>query len=167
MDSLLKGIFGGQGGDDDAYHGQAQDFVSRYEQGPPWTNFSGQEAAQRYRQVATQLPPEQFQMAAEQAFARMDPQQRTEFARMLQQRSGQGGFGGGDFQYDDPRQLAQITSRFQRQEPDGLAALFGGGGGGGQDRSGGGLGDMLDNPTAKAALGGIAAMAFKQLMDKR
>jgi hypothetical protein len=161
MDTILRGIFGGQEGDDRPYT-QAQDFVGRYEEGPPWTNFSGQEALERYRQVAPQLPPEQFERAAEQAFGRMDPQQRLQFAQMLQQRAG--GFGAGtDFQLDDPRQLARLTTQFQRQEPEGLAALFGGGG---RERSGG-LGDLIDNPIAKAALGGIAAMAFKQMIGKR
>ncbi len=68
-------------------------------------------------------------------------------------------FGGQD---DDPRQLARMTSQYRQQDPGGLASLFGGGGGGG-----GGMGDMLSNPLAKAALGGVAAIAMKRMMGGR
>ncbi len=47
-----------------------------------------------------------------------------------------------------------------------LGGMMGGGGGGGQRGGGGGMGDMLDNPIAKAALGGIAAIAFKNMMNR-
>ena len=178
MDSMLKGIFGGQDNDnDDRYQSQAQDFVGRYEQGAPWTNFSGDEAYERYQQVAQHAPPEVYQQSAEQAFSRMDPSQRAEIAQMLQQQRGQGGG-----YNDDPRELARYATQYQQQNPGGLGGLFGGGGGaggglggmlgsvvgGGQQRSGGsGMGEMLNNPMAKAALGGIAAMAIKQMMNKR
>ncbi len=126
MDSMLKGIFGGQDDDsDDHYQSQAQDFVGRYEQGAPWTNFSGDEAYERYQQVAQHAPPEVYQQSAEQAFSRMDPSQRAEFAQLLQQQRGQGGG-----YNDDPRELARHATQYQQQNPDGLGGLFGGGGGG-------------------------------------
>ena len=55
-----------------------------------------------------------------------------------------------------------MTTRMRQQQPGGLGALLGGGGGGG-----GGMGDMLGNPLAKAALAGVAAMAVKQMMNRR
>lgn len=179
MDSIMKGLFGG---DTDQHRSTAQDFVSRYEEGgDPTTGFSGQEAMEHYQRTAQHLSPDEYEMAAQQAFSRMNPQQRMEFGQMLQQRMG--GSMGQNMQFDDPRQLASLTSRYQREDPGGLAGLFGGGGGGGgglggmlggmmgggggqRGGGGGGMGDMLDNPLAKAALGGIAAIAFKNMMNR-
>lgn len=167
MESLLQSVFGGQQGTDPSQ--QAQDFVGRYEQGAPWTNFSGQEAAQRYQQVAPTLSPADFQQAASQAFSRMDPGQRSQFAQLLANQTGQG-----VSQFSsDPAGLAQAATQLHQQSPGGLAALFGGGSGvggllgGGQGSGSGGMGELLNNPLAKAALGGIAAMALKQMMDHR
>ena len=161
MDQLLGGLFGGQDDDDDdRRRGRAQDFVSRYEQGPPWEGIEPDEAYHNYRQVAGRLSPQEYEASAAEAFQRLSPQDRVQFAQMLQQRGG-GQFAG--FQGDDPRELARATSRYRQQDPGGLASLFGGGGGGG----GGGLGDMLSNPLAKAALGGVAAIAMKRMMGGR
>ncbi|MDP9358015.1 MAG: hypothetical protein M3R02_22580 [Chloroflexota bacterium] len=158
MDQLLGRLFGGQD-DDDRRRGRAQDFVSRYEQGPSYQGISDEEAYHNYRQVAGRLSPQEYEESAAEAFQRMSPQERMQFAQMLQQRGG-GQFGG--FQDDDPRQLARMTSQYRQQDPGGLASLFGGGGGGG-----GGMGDMLSNPLAKAALGGVAAIAMKRMMGGR
>ncbi len=57
--------------------------------------------------------------------------------------------------------LAQVTSRMEQQQPGILGQLLGGGG------AGGGAGNMLDNPLAKAALAGVAAMAVKRMMGGR
>jgi hypothetical protein len=147
-----------------------QDFASRYDQGPPWAGISDQEAVSRYQQVATRLPPDMYQQSAEDAFARMSPQERMEFARHLQQRSRQQSLDFPDFnqdgiddRYQDPRMLAQVTSRMEQQQPGILGQLLGGGGGG----AGGGGGSMLDNPLAKAALAGVAAMAVKRMTSGR
>jgi hypothetical protein len=143
-----------------------QDFASRYDQGPPWAGISDQEAVSRYQQVATRLPPDQYQQSAQEAFARMSPQERMEFARHLQQRSRQQKLDFPDFnrdgiddRYQDPRMLAQVTSRMEQQQPGILGQLLGGGGGG--------AASMLDNPLAKAALAGVAAMAVKKMMSGR
>ncbi len=160
MDQLLGGLFGGQDDDDDRRRVRAQDFVSRYEQGPPYEGISDEEAYHNYRQVAGQLSPQDYEESAAEAFQRLSPQERMQVAQMLQQRAG-GQFGA--FQGDDPRDLARVMSRYRQQEPGGLASLLGGGGGGG----GGGMGNMLNNPLAKAALGGIAAMAMKRMMGGR
>ena len=108
-----------------------------------------------------------YQQSAEEAFARMSPQERQEFARHLQQRSRQQGLDFPDFnqdgiddRYQDPRRLAQVTSRMEQQQPGILGQLLGGGGGAG-------AGSMLDNPLAKAALAGVTAMAVKKMMGGR
>src|ERR671939_565783 len=119
MDSMLKGLFGG----DDGRQSQATDFISRYEQGAPDQGYSDDEAYQHFQQVSQHADPATMQRAAEQAFARMDPDQRAQVAQMLQQQ------GGGRFQIgsNDPRQLAGALSPRHQQDPGGLASLFGGG----------------------------------------
>ena len=99
---------------------------------------------------------------------------------------------GRDDRYQDPAYLAQLTGQMEQQQPGVLGQLLGGGGGGplgggggllgggggrmmgnllggggGGLMGGGGGGGMLANPLAKAALGGIAAMAFKRMMGGR
>lgn len=184
MDAMMKGLFGG---DDDRE--RTRDFVQRYETGDPTEGFTGEEAYQQYDRVSRHLSPEEYQDAAEQAFNRMRPEQRSQFSQMMQQQMG--GAGGGFQQTDDPRQLAQSVAQYRQQDQGGLGSLFGGGGGegglggmlggllgGGDDNQGrtrsslgggggGGMGGMLDNPLAKAALGGIAAIAVKKMMDRR
>ena len=175
VDQLLGGLFGGQDDDDDdRRRSRARDFVSRYEQGPPYAGIDPDEAYHNYRQVAGRLSPQEYEESAAEAFSRLSPQERREFAQMMQQRAG-GRFGGG--QADDPRELARMTSRYRQQGSEGfdLGDLFGfgGGGGGGGDLlsarrgGGGGMGDLMGNPLAKAALGGIAAVAMKRMMGGR
>ena len=175
VDQLLGGLFGSQDDDDDERRrARARDFVSRYDQGPPYEGISSDEAYHNYRTAAERLSPEEYEEAAAEAYQRMSPRERAEFAQMMRER---GGAPFGSVRDDDPRDLARATARFRQQEPGGLAALFGGGGGGGlgdmlgasmggQRGGGGGMGDLLGNPLAKAALGGIAAMAMKRMMDR-
>ncbi len=68
-----------------------------------------------------------------------------------------------DDRYQDPGYLSQVTGRMHQQQPGMLGQLLGGGGG----HQGGGMGEMLDNPLAKAAIGGIAAIAVKNMMGRR
>jgi len=161
LDFLQNLLGGGQQRQD--YH----DFVNRYDQGPPHEGYSNQEVLNRYNQVAPQLPPDVYQQSAQEAFTRMSPQERQEFARYLQQRSQQQGLNFPDFnqdgiddRYQDPQKLAQVTARMEQQQPGILGQLLGGG-------SGGGAGSMLDNPLAKAALAGVTAMAVKRMMGGR
>lgn len=205
-DAQLRGILGDT--DIDEKRGQVQDFVSRYEDGPPTEGFSGEEARERYDQIADKLSPEEYQQAATLAFERMSPEQRRDFAHMLMTYESENGMpvDPGD-QMEDPDALARMTSRVQQQQPSGLGALLGGNaapsggmlenllggsqssqstgigglggglsgmlGGGNQmmghnrSQSGAGLGDLLNNPIARAAIGGIASMAFRQLLSRR
>lgn len=136
-----------------------QDFVNRYEQGPPHEGYSGEEALNRYQQVATQLPSDQYQQVAEEAFQRMSPQQRQQFAEYVQQQTQSRGLPVPSVQpqqYQDPSALAQMLTSMHQQQPSMLGQLFGGGGGGG---------GMLQSPAAKAALAGIAALAVKRMMS--
>jgi hypothetical protein len=138
-----------------------QNYVSRYQQGVPHEGYSDQEVLQRYQQVAPQLPPEDYQRAAEQAFSRMSPAQRMQFGQYVQQQAQAQntpapgfGQGVGPEVYEDPRYLAQQTTQIHQQQPGALTQLLGGGGPSG----------MLGSPVAKAALAGIAAMAISNVM---
>ena len=164
--SFLEQLFGGG-----QQRQEYQDFVNRYEQGAPWEGISNQEAMSRYQQVARQLPPQEYEQAAQEAFARMTPEQRRQLAQMLQQQARQQQVNFPDLNQDgiddrlqDAGYLAQATGRLHQQQPGILGQLLGGalGGGGG----GGGQG-MLESPIAKAALAGIAAVAVKQMMGNR
>jgi len=172
MDSLIGGLFGG-GDDDDDRKSKARDYISRYEQGPVHEGYDENEAYEHFQRVSQHADPDTMQRASEQAFSRMDPDQREQFAQYLQQQ------GGGQFSgrmTSDPRDMAGMVSHMQRQNPGGLASLLGGGGGSG---GGGGLGDMLGGlmgggsgggggfpggNIGKVALGGIAAYAMKEMM---
>jgi hypothetical protein len=173
VDQLLGGLFGAQDDDDDnRRRGRAQDFISRYEEGSPYEGYSGEEAFHNYQRVADRLSPQEYEEAAFEAFQRLPAQDRAQFAQMMRQRAG---MDAGDMQADDPRELARLTSRFRQQGGGDLTSLFGFGGGGGgvgdllgatrggRREGGGDLGDLLSNQLAKAALGGIAAMAMKRM----
>jgi hypothetical protein len=138
-----------------------QNYVQRYQQGAPHEGYSDQEVLQRYQQVAPQLPQQDYQAAAMEAFNRMSPQERAQFGQYVQQQAQtQGtsvpGFGQGVGRetYEDPGYLAQQTAQLHQQNPGLLSQLLGGGGGNG----------MLGSPVAKAAMAGIAAMAVQKVL---
>ncbi len=144
---------------------QMQNYVQQYQQGPPHEGYSDQEVLQRYQQVAPQLPVQDYQQAAQQAFNNMPADQRMQFGQYVEQQlKSQGAqmpaFGGGNPQmYQDANYLAQQTAQLHQQQPGLLGQLLGSGGTGG--------GGLLANPAAKAALAGIAAMAISNAMGAR
>lgn len=171
---------------------QLQDFANRYGQGAP-ENISDQEAAQAYQQVAQQLPPEQYQQAAQTAFAQLSPDQRAQFAQMLQQQAQQQGVNLPQVPmeaYQDPNALAQMTTQVHQQQPGLLGGLFGGGQSGPtwatldpqtKDLFTRTWGDKaqekweqensqahspFNSPVAKIALAGVAAIAIKTMLGK-
>ena len=116
----------------------------------------------RYQQVAPRLPPDVYQQSAQEAFARLSPQERLQFGQQLRQRAQQQNVNIPDINQDgiddrlqDPRYLAQVTGQLHQQQPDLLGQLVGG------------AGQVMGNPVAKAALAGIAAMAVKRMMGPR
>jgi hypothetical protein len=170
---------------------QAQDFVNRYQQGDPSQGYSNQEAMQHFQQVVPQLSPEQFQQAAMQSFQNMSPDQRMQFGQMLQQQAQQQGARLPQMQpnmYQDPNALAQMTTQAHQQNPGLLGGLLGGGNQGGQtwetldpqtrdlfirqwgqraqqewEKENAAAHSPFNNPVAKVAMAGIAAMALKNL----
>jgi hypothetical protein len=164
MSDAIKGLFGG-GKDDDPDDkikkigldpGHAKNFVNRYLDGDPSEGYDKDEAAENFRKVAQNASPEQLQRATRQALAKMNPSQRSDFAKMLEQRQSRGGgnvpiqqagdrtggtASGGDVGIDDI-----LGGMMGGAGGGGLGDIFGGllgGGSGGSGSQGGGLGGML------------------------
>ena len=179
MQNMLENLLGGQ----PKRRREYDDFVNRYEQGPPWAGISDQEAIERYEEVAPHLPPEVYEESAYEAFNRMSPRERRQFAQYVRQQTRQQGAHFPDLDQDgiddrieqDPRVMAQIAGRMHRQQP----GMFGQIARGGRERprrpgqqrrrrrkqeGGPEKSDLLGNPMAKAALAGITAVAVKKMM---
>ena len=121
MQNMLKNLLGGQ----PKRRREYDDFVNRYEQGPPRAGISDQEAIERYEEVAPHLPPEVYEESAYEAFNRMSPRERRQFAQYVRQQTRQQGAHFPDLDQDgiddrieqDPRVMAQIAGRMHRQQP--------------------------------------------------
>lgn len=141
-----------------------KDFVNRYEQGHPAEGYSDQEVADRYRDVAHAVPPDQYAQAAQEALARLSPEERAEFVKMLQERARSRGVALPKQVGSDPKGLGQVVTDLH-QVPGRLRDLLGGGGSQGQGAGSSPLAGILASPLAKAALAGIAAMVVKRVMQ--
>ena len=140
-----------------------EDFVRRYDNGPPWEGISDDEVFSRYDEIGSRLPDNDYEEAAQEAFSRLSPQERREFIRHVRSRGRERNMRFPDFdddrmddEYMDPSRLARMTSRMRSQNPNILGQLLGGGGGG----------SPLGNPLATAVLGGITAMAAKKMLRR-
>jgi hypothetical protein len=144
-----------------------EDFINRYEQGSPYQSIDDREAVDRYQQIAPQLSRDEYRSSAEEAFARLSPTERGEFSQWLRTRATQQGVSVPDYDLNDdgiddrvqndPGELAEMTTRVQERQPNIFEQLLGKGGTGG----------MFDNPIAKIATAGIAAMAAQKLLGGR
>mgnify|MGYP001767294562 CR=1 FL=1 len=146
-----------------------EDFLTRFQEGPPSEGYEDQEVLDRYGEISHQVSPAEYQEAARDAFGRLSPQDREEFGRMLagqaQQRGldpselappqGQG-FGNLDW-------LSNITGQLH-QQPGLLRDLLGGLTGSREQST---SGSIFSSPLAKAALAGIAAMLVKRVLGGR
>jgi hypothetical protein len=146
-----------------------EDFLNRFEDGPPSEGYGDQEVLDRYGEVAHKVSSSDYEQAARDAFGHLSQADREEFGQLLagQARSkrldlsgltpAQGqGFGDVDW-------LANITSQIH-QQPGLLRDLFGGLTG---NRESGSSGGIFSSPLAKAALAGIAAMLVKRVLGGR
>jgi hypothetical protein len=107
--NLFENLFGGQ------QRQEAEDFVNRYQQGHPAEGYSEEEVMQRYQTVTGSVPDDIYEQSAEEAFARLSPQERKEFFQFLRQRAQQQQVAqdftdfnqdGVDDRYQDSRELA-------------------------------------------------------------
>jgi len=144
-----------------------QDFIDRFEQGSPYDAIDDREAVDRYERVTPELSRSQYRESAEDAFNRLSPAERAEFSHWLRTRANQRGVTVPDYDLNDdgiddrmqnnPGDLAEMTTSLREQQPSIFEQLLGKGGTGG----------ALDNPIAKAALAGIAAMAAQRILGGR
>jgi hypothetical protein len=145
------------------------DFLSRFEEGPPSEGYEDQEVLDRYGQVAHKASPSDYEQAARDAFGHLSRADREEFGQLLAGRAQSKGLdlpgltptrgqGFGDVDW-----LANITSQLH-QQPGLLRDLLGGLTG---SRETSGSGGILSSPLAKAALAGIAAMLVKKVLGGR
>jgi hypothetical protein len=121
---------------DSGRRGQIEDFVKRYDQGQPWEGISDDEATQRHDEVASQLDDVEYEESAREAFQKLEPKERREVARSLQQG-----------ETDDPSELARATTQARKEQPDLLK-------------------DLMGNPALKGAVAGIAAQAAKRFLRR-
>jgi hypothetical protein len=144
-----------------------QDFIKRYDQGSPYDTINDREAVDRYQQVTPELSRDQYRDSAAEAFGRLSPQERAEFSQWLRTRANAQGVQVPDYDLNDdgiddraqqdPGELAEMTTRVREQDPSIFEQILGKGGTGG----------AFDNPIAKIAVAGIAAMAASKLMGGR
>ena len=141
-----------------------KDFVNRYEQGHPSEGYTDQEVVQRYQDVAHAVPPDQYAQAAAEALARLSPEERAAFVKMLQERAQARGTQLPGQVTSDPGDLGRVLSDVH-QTPGALRDILGGAGNQ-QSQPGGAsaLGNVLGSPLARAALAGITAMIVKRVM---
>ena len=151
FESILSGGQRGQQGTQPQAQQRQEfdDFIGRYEKGPPWEGVSDQEALQRYQEVVPHVSPEVYEHSAQEAYARMSPQERAQFGQYLRQQARQQNIDVPDFNQDgiddrlqDPAILARVTGRMHQQRPDIFGQILGG--------PGGSRGGALDPATLQA-----------------
>jgi hypothetical protein len=144
-----------------------KDFMNRYEQGHPSEGYSDQEVLERYRDVSHAVPRDQYAQAAQEALAKLSPEERAAFVKMLQERAQARGVALPRQMAPEPGDLGEVLTDLH-QKPGRLRDLLGGApGSGAQPQAPGSspLTDMLGSPLAKAALAGIVAMVVKRVMQ--
>lgn len=140
------------------------DFVNRYEQGHPAEGYSDEEVMQRYGDVAHAVPAEDYAQAAQEALARLSPEERAAFVKMLQERAQARGTQLPGQVASDPRDLGRVLTDLH-QTPGALRDILGGAGTQQpQPGDSSALVNMLGSPLARAALAGITAMIVKRVM---
>jgi hypothetical protein len=142
------------------------DFVKRYEQGNPSEGYSDEEVLERYGEVSHAVPPDQYAKAAHEALAKLSPEEREAFVRMLQERAAARGVDLPRQVNPDPKDLGQVLTDLH-EKPGQLRDILGGPSINQpqeQASASNPIGDLLSSPLAKAVLAGIAAMVVKRVM---
>ena len=103
------------------------------------------------------LTEDDYELSAEEAFARLSPEERKRFGRMMKQEGRKRDVDFADVddddddddaKYDNPKKLAKMARRTKKKDPGMLGNLLESfGGAGGSDKGGGGITDL-----AKTAL---------------
>jgi hypothetical protein len=136
-------------------------FVKRYEQGHPAEGYSDAEVSDRYQEVAHAVPPDQYAQAAQEALAKLSPEERAAFVKMLQERAQARGVALPRQVGSDPKDLGQVVTDLHGV-PGRLRDILGGGGTA-QTTGSSPVTNMFASPLAKAVLAGVAAMVVKRV----
>jgi hypothetical protein len=159
---ILDELLGGGGGQ---RRSNFEDFLKRYEQGHPADGYSDSEVVERYQEVAHEVPQEDYAAAAQEALARLSPEERAELVKMLQERARTRGVTLPRQMGSGPRELGDVMTDLHKK-PGQLRDMLGGGNQPQASGGSGGLSDMLASPLARAALAGIAAMVVKRYVRR-
>jgi hypothetical protein len=143
-----------------------KDFVTRYEQGDPADSYTDQEVIERYRDVAHAVPEDEYAKAAQEALARLSPEERAAFVRLLQERAQARGVPLPAKVESDSRGLSQVLTELHRI-PGRLRDMLSGGDARDTEASNRSLSNIFASPIAKAALAGITAMVARRVMQGR
>jgi hypothetical protein len=143
-----------------------RDFVNRYEQGDPSEGYSDQEVLKRYGDVSHAVPRDQYAQAAQEALAKLSPEERAAFVKMLQERAAARGVALPRQVAPEPKELGKVLTDLHGK-PGQLRDILGGGDAQPQvqAQTSNPIVDMLSSPQAKAVLAGIAAMLVKRVMQ--
>ena len=147
-----------------------QDFLRRFQEGPPSEGYDDQEVMDRYGQVAHDVSQEDYQAAARDAFGHLSEVEREEFGRMLAGQAQSRGLNlpglnqAQEQDFGNLDWLSNITGQLH-QQPGLLREILGGLTGSRAGSSSGG--SIFSNPLAKAAMAGITAMVVKKVLGGR
>jgi hypothetical protein len=137
--------------------GGVGDILARFQnQNQDPSAVTDEEAHSSYGQVATQLSPDEYRQAAEAAFARLTPEQRSQFLNELQSAAERQGVSAPTPTTPSPtaQQTADAAAAVHAQQPNLLQQLMGPGG-------------TFSSPIAKLAMLGITAFAAQRLVGPR
>src|SRR5262249_22035004 len=85
-----------------------KELLNRCDEGPAGEGHADQEVVERYKDVAHAVPPDQCAQAAQEALARLSPEERAPFVRMLQERAQARGAALPKQVGAEPRDLGQV-----------------------------------------------------------
>ena len=146
---------------EDTRRQELEDFLSRYEEGPPSEGISDEETLRHHAAVAADLSPGDYREAATEAFERMEPSERADLGRRLRRQAESEGVDVREATLDDSLEdssiLGSLAGMLQEKKPGALSELL-------ESETGSGVGEILNSPAARAALAGIAAFAARKLL---
>jgi hypothetical protein len=142
-----------------------RDFVDRYERGDP-SELLGSRGSQAVWWGVTRRAARPYAQAAQEALAKLSPEERAAFVKMLQERAAARGVALPRQVAPEPKALGQVLTDLH-EKPGRLRDILGPGGAQPQEQAQGSnpITDLLTSPMAKAVLAGIAAMVVKRVMQ--
>lgn len=142
-----------------------RDFERRYRENPD--SISDEEAARRYREMMAQHSDDldddspETQSEFERAFSKLSPEERRALAQRYQQASRDSSRSYQGYRDDldeeraaSPRELARMTQRASREDPDLLESLMG-------------PNSPLSGTGGRMAMAGLAALAARRFLGNR